>query len=228
MPDASPGLAERVEVAILSLVLAIATILVMLQPLLTSQFVRALVTAVNAEDLTGIGSEATLQAAESVRLFVVDADAPQLPVEISGEAAFDESATSHLEDVRGVVVPARWAALLFGLAAAVWVAIRARSHPGPGLIGRALRIAAWLLTAGAALCGIAGAVDFEGLFARFHGVFFAPGTWTFPPSALLIRVFPTPFWICAGATWAVLVLISAGIMFTIGRRLRFTGGTYGV
>ena len=37
-------------------------------------------------------------------------------------------------------------------------------------------------------------VDFNDFFVQFHGVFFAPGTWTFLFSDSFIRLFPERFW----------------------------------
>jgi len=66
------------------------------------------------------------------------------------------------------------------------------------------------------------------LFARFHGLFFAPGTWQFPDDALLIRVFPLRFWTASGAVWGLFVAVAAVSMICAARRIRFTAGNIGV
>jgi hypothetical protein len=45
---------------------------------------------------------------------------------------------------------------------------------------------------------------------------------------LLIRIFPLPFWIAAGALWGVLTLGAAGALVLAGRSDYFTASTDGV
>ena len=59
-------------------------------------------------------------------------------------------------------------------------------------------------------------LDFDTFFSAFHGLFFEPGTWTFPSDSVLIRLFPEAFWIAAGASWATLVLVAAA-GYQVGR-----------
>jgi uncharacterized membrane protein len=127
-----------------------------------------------------------------------------------------------------VLIPTRQATLVLVCALAAWALIRRRSHRGAALIGRALTASALVLLAGAGLGIAVGLFDFDAFFAWFHSLFFAAGTWTFPESALLIRVFPLPFWTSAGAAWGVLVVVCAGLLLVLGSRLRFTRGGYGV
>ncbi len=37
-------------------------------------------------------------------------------------------------------------------------------------------------------------IPFDALFASFHGIFFAPGTWVFPKDAVLLQIYPYEFW----------------------------------
>jgi len=196
--------------------------------LTTPGYVRALVRAVGSAQSTGLGENETLAAAEAVRRFVVDPDAPALPAMIDDVPAFDDAAVSHLVDVRNVVVPARW--LTVGLLGAVlaWALLRRRTSVGRRAVARASASAAALMIGGAVLALLVGVADFDAFFAWFHSLFFAEGTWTFPYEALLIRVFPLPFWITAAATWGALVLISSVGLCWFARRSRFTVGTYGV
>lgn len=224
---AERGLAplERFEVAIAALVLAVAIIGLTLLPLTSSLFVRTLVTAVDAEQLTGLGPEGTLQAAEAVRVFVLSEDAPDLPAQIAGRPAFDASAVQHLVDVRLVLVPARQLALIAALLGLGWLLL---SRARPRLLAAALAGAAWTLLGLVGLALLVGLTDFDAFFAWFHSLFFAPGTWQFPADALIIRIFPLGFWMTAAALWAGLVLASSGLLLTFVRRMRFTASTYGV
>lgn len=226
--DGASRIRARLEIALGAPVLAVLVLGVALLPVTTPQCVGALVKAVDSSRLTGIGEAETLQAAESVRLFVIDPDAPALPGSISGAAAFDEAAVSHLIDVRNILVPARW--LTFGLLvlAAGWALVRLRSEGGRCIVGGVARRGAWIIVVGAGLGVLVGLADFDALFTWFHGLFFEPGTWVFPESALLIRIFPLPFWTAAGALWGVCALMFAALLFVASRRLCFTRGTYGV
>lgn len=208
--------------------MAFALVGLTLQPLLAPPSVRALVIAVDAQSLAGIGRDATLEAAESVRRFVVDPGAPGLPAAIGGKPAFDESAISHLIDVRDIIIAARWATLALVMASALWIAVRAWTPRGRRVLEHALAASAGILLVGAGLVALVGMADFGALFTWFHGLFFEPGTWVFPSDALLIRVFPLPFWVFAGALWGSLVLLCATVLYILSRRLRFTRGTYGV
>lgn len=220
--------AERAEVIAASLALAIAALGLALCPVTTPACVRALVGVVGSSELTGLSEEGTFAAAEAVRIFVIDADAPALPATMEGMPAFDESAVSHLIDVRNVMIPARWLTLALLIGSAVWVGVRAQSVRGRRAVASGLRGAGAGLAAAAALAVLAGLLDFGAFFSWFHTLFFEAGTWTFPASALLIRVFPTEFWVSAAALWGALVLMCAASMFIAGRRLGFTPGNYGV
>lgn len=219
---------QRFEALIASAVLAVGALGLALLPVTSSVCVRALVTAVDSAAITGISEGATFDAAEAVRVFVLDPDAPPLPSTIESVPAFDDAAVSHLVDVRNVIVPARTLALVLGVLAAAWIAVRVRTATGRRIAGAGLRGAGVALGILAALAVLAGFLDFDSLFTWFHGLFFEAGTWMFPASALLIRVFPTPFWVSAGALWGVLVLMCGGVMLIAGRRLGFTQGNYSV
>lgn len=225
MSDGLRRAAEYLEVVVASALIAVTVIGLTVWPLLTPQYVQWRVAAGDSAELTGLGQEATLEAAEAVRLFVVDADAPRLPAEIDGEPAFDEAAVSHLIDVRDVIIGARRLTIALALACLVWVLVRVRSSRGRALVRSAFRSAAWFLVLGLAAATVVGLTSFGALFAWFHSLFFEAGTWTFPDNALLIRVFPLPFWTDAAGGWTLLVLISAGLLLIAGRRLRFTEGT---
>lgn len=219
---------RRAESAVAGAVIAIAVLGLALLPLISSPVVAGLVGAVGSAELTGLGSETTLEAAEAVRVFVLHADAPELPAKIAGRPAFDNAAVSHLIDVRRVLVPALWLATLLGVSAAVWCWWRLRTPGGRPVAGNGLRVAGRTLLLGAGLAVLVGVVDFDAFFTWFHGLFFEPGTWTFPYDSLLIQVFPLPFWMTASAMWGGLVLMSAVALIVNGRRLCFTRGTHGV
>ena len=219
---------QRVEAIAGALIIALAVIGVALLPLTTPAYVQAMVSAVDSAELTGLGAGRTLEVAEQVRDFVTSRSASPLPATVDGRPGFDAAAVSHLVDVRDVLVPARTAALSLALLACAWAVLRMRSRTGKSVTAFALALAGRLLLAGAALAIVAGLLDFGGLFARFHAIFFAAGTWVFPPDALLIQVFPLPFWGVSGVMWGVTVVGCAGLMLVASRRIRFTERNNGV
>ncbi|MHB8049816.1 MAG: lipoprotein intramolecular transacylase Lit [Coriobacteriia bacterium] len=220
--------ARLLEAGVAAVVIVLVVIGGSVSLLTTPPYVRLLVRAVNSAELTGLGEQTTLEVAEGVRRFVVDPGAPALPSTIDGTPAFNDAAVEHLVDVRDVMVPARWLTLSLFALTAVWTLVRRRTPSGRRTLAHASAAAATIMLGGAALAVAAGAFDFNALFAWFHSLFFAEGTWVFPYEALLIRVFPLPFWIAAGATWGALVLIAAAALCLFVRRLRFTAGAYGV
>lgn len=223
MPERS--LLRGVEIALAAAALFLAVLGLTLLPLTSPLYVRTMVRAVDAERLTGLGAEGTLEAAETVRRFVLDPNAPDLPERIGGQPAFDTAASSHLVDVRDVLVPARTLTLVAAALTAVWLCVRRKRHE---LIAPALRAAAAALLAGLALAAVVGLSDFDSFFTWFHGLFFAEGTWVFPVDALIIRVFPLPFWMASAGAWAVLVFMSCVLLFICAQQLRIHAQTNGV
>lgn len=213
---------RRLESGVAALLLAVTVLGLSLVPVASRPVVAGLVRAVDAHASIDLTERETLDAAEAVRWFVVDPDAPGLPATIAGRPAFDPSSVRHLKDVRDVLVPALRLSAGLGIALAVWALLRRRTAAGRRLVASACR-AAGLVLLGSALTGIAAAVvDFDGFFGWFHTLFFAEGTWVFPAEALLVRLFPIPFWIAAGLVWGAIVLACAIVLVATGRRSRFT------
>ena len=69
----------------------------------------------------------------------------------------------------------------------------------------------WLGLAVLVVLGLWGVIDFNGLFAAFHSLFFVDGTWTFNYDSLLISMYPIDFWMGMGAVW-VGSAISVGLL----------------
>lgn len=215
-------LLERAEAAVAAVVIAVALVGLGLLPLTTAPVVRGLVSIVHSERDTDLPPGLTNDLAEGVLRFVTDRDAPPLPERVADRAGFDASAVSHLIDVRNVLIPARALAAALAIASAAWLIVRRRSVRGRRIAGAACAGAGGLVLGVSGLVIIAGALDFDRLFAQFHSLFFEPGTWVFPSDALLIQVFPLRFWIVAGASWGALVLALSLAALVAGRRFTFT------
>jgi hypothetical protein len=215
MTPASRAVSVKAGVA-LALVALGAPLLLMLLPAYTA----ALVVHVDAPALADLDVAQTRARAEEVRAFVAGVPDATLPANLDdGRPAFDESATSHLDDVRVVLAGARVATLAAALAAAAWIAwaLRARRERE---LAFSLTVGAWSVAALVALAAVIAITDFDGFFAGFHALFFEAGTWQFPADALLIQLFPEPFWAISGAAWGTLALAGGLLLGILGRRVR--------
>lgn len=168
---------------------------------------------------SGLDERTALETAELVRRFVSESGPPALPVQVAGRPAFDPAAVAHLMDVRRVLNAAGVAAAAAWAVFALWCGVSVAT-------GRAERIGLVLRSGGlaaVAVCAVAfavGALDFERLFAAFHGLFFPAGTWTFPAGALLIQLFPESVWMALGLAWAALTAASGLVLAAASFPLR--------
>lgn len=201
------ALGRGIVVAVASLALGV-VLLGLPTMLLQLPAVTSTLVARYYDPAAGLPLPVALRTAEQVRAYTTSADAPSLPAEVGGRPAFDEAAASHLRDVRRVLEGARALTLASAalLAALLAFAVPARACRSIALV---LRTGALGTLALALAAGTWGALDFDGFFAAFHGVFFAAGTWTFPYGSLLIELFPEPLWAALGALWAAGVLAGA-------------------
>ena len=125
----------------------------------------------------------------------------------------------HLADCIPVFVTAQGSVIfcaIVALAGLIWLgAFRGKRALGLSLIlGGAIPIV--LL-----ICVIVWAlVDFNGLFAAMHSLFFSAGTWTFDYDSLLIRLFPEAFWAAMAGLWAATSLILCAASVALGRIIR--------
>ena len=129
-----------------------------------------------------------------------------------------DDALSHLRDCTPVFTTGRISTGVvgaFGIVGVIALALIAgRKRAGGALILGSLLVIAVIVSLGAWA-----ALDFEGLFAWMHSLFFAQGTWTFDANSLLIRLFPEAFWAAMAGLWVISTLIFAGICAFIGRIL---------
>lgn len=195
------------ESVIVGVALAVLALGIALLPLLTPAFTRALSARYSEYPNAASYAEASRQ------------------LVVSGEPAARETLltvmqpdeVSHLDDVAGVIAGARNATLGLALGAAAWMALCVRAGRRKA-IARGLTVGGLLTLGLLALAGVAGTTDFDALFVRFHGLFFANGTWTFPVDSALISLFPEPFWMVSGGAWALLT-VGVGLLYTVSGRV---------
>ena len=128
-------------------------------------------------------------------------------------------AISHLDNVYRVASMAKPALVIVAvlcIAGLAHVAVRI----GRRALGRTLIAGGGLVLAAFCALGAWAAIDFDGLFAAFHSLFFQAGTWTFPYDSLLITLYPTAFWMGMGGIWLAVTCIASIICIIVGRLLR--------
>ena len=141
-----------------------------------------------------------------------EADTPYAGASAEELAAADEQYTltpdaiSHLDDVNDVVNRAMPALLACAVLAGFCLLCSIYMF-GPRSIGQPFAFAGGLVVALFVLFGIWAIADFNGLFAVFHSLFFAEGTWVFSPDSLLICMYPQDFWMGMGFTWLAVSMI---------------------
>lgn len=198
--------------------LALLVVGLSLQLLLLPAYTRVVVSRVGSAGLAGLDPQRTLELAEEVRAYVTTPDPPALPAIVDGRPGFDERQTPHLDDVRAVMIPATWLTWALAAGAVVWCAAAWRSYAARSALRRAVFGAGVGLLVAVPLLGVAGLADFDALFARFHALFFAAGTWQFYADDLIIQLFPEAFWAVSGLVWGLLIAVTAGAM-TLAARL---------
>lgn len=209
-------MAIRLRRGLIALASILVALGVALSVVLMPWFTEFVAPVSGAADLTGYPPERVRELALSVRDFVSRPDAPALPPTLDDRPAFGAAEVDHLVDVRRVLAGARIATVIATFALA---ALAAESVAAGRLrdVSRGMRTGGRVILAVCAVALLAGAVDFDSLFAALHSVFFKAGTWTFPANALMIRLFPLRFWVAAGATWGAFTVLAALVLILAGR-----------
>ena len=159
------------------------------------------------------GEAGAAAAADGTALETMDALA-----KVSDRYALDADAVSHLEDCNGLITGLSSYLGMIGLAALI-IALVLGFRKQFAALAFMLRMGPALLLAVLVVLGLWGLVDFNGLFAAFHSLFFVEGTWTFNYDSLLISMYPIDFWMGMGAVWVGsaigvgLLCFAAGCLF---------------
>lgn len=138
---------------------------------------------------------------------------------VSDRYALDADAVSHLEDCNGLITGLSSYLGMIGIAALI-IALVLGFRKQFAALAFMLRMGPALLLVMLIILGLWGVVDFNGLFAAFHSLFFVDGTWTFNYDSLLISMYPLDFWMGMGAVWigsaigVGLLCFAAGCLFS--------------
>jgi integral membrane protein (TIGR01906 family) len=207
------------EVAVAAIAWALLVIGSAVMALTVPVYTSALTQALGVPRTAGLSYADVVRLSGQVRALVADSDYDPLPASWRGAPAFDAGAVSHLLDVRAVIALARLTTGILALVLATYVAFCVGKRRFAELAG-GMRAGAVAAGAFVVLAALAATVDFESFFTAFHGLFFAAGTWTFPADSLLIRLFPERFWMAAGASWAGLIALGAGVLLVAAALVR--------
>lgn len=138
---------------------------------------------------------------------------------VSDRYALDADAVSHLEDCNELITGLSSYLGMIGVAALI-IALVLGFRKQFAALAFMLRMGPALLLVVLVVLGLWGVIDFNGLFAVFHSLFFVDGTWTFNYDSLLISMYPLDFWMGMGAVWigsaigVGLLCFAAGCLFS--------------
>lgn len=130
---------------------------------------------------------------------------------------FTSNELRHLEDVKRIIT-AIFILAVICIMSLIAALLAAKSRPPLRRQVRAgLQRGACLTLAAIAMMAVVAAAAWDSAFDRFHEIFFAPGTWRFPFSDSLIRLYPEQLFIdaslviggfCAAGAIVILLLAS--------------------
>lgn len=135
-----------------------------------------------------------------------------------GGALYNADELRHMRDVKTVTQIAFGGALAGGiLAIGAGVYLLRRNAER---LRRALFFGALLTLAMVAAIIIVAVVNWEFFFVTFHQLFFQSGTWYFPTSDTLIRLFPEQFWFDAALVIGGITVLTALVVLGITWRIK--------
>ena len=134
-------------------------------------------------------------------------------------AMFGVSELSHMEDVKLFTTGVFGFALAVLLSAAMLIATSRRNYVFRASIIRGLREGGMVTLALLTTTITMAAVAWDRLFDTFHELFFAVGTWRFPFSATLIRLYPERLFLDAALAIGLIMALSAVLVLIIIGRL---------
>ena len=143
---------------------------------------------------------------------------PDFDVAVAGAPVLNDRERGHMRDVRGVFIGFFTIALVLAVVAGAVIARRRGADRKR--TWRTVRTGALALIATLVVGGVISLVAFDVLFATFHSIFFAGGSYTFDPATeRLVQLFPFQFWqetaIAVGAV--CIALAGAVVVIATGR-----------
>ncbi len=133
---------------------------------------------------------------------------------------FSQAALAHMEDVKKLTTMAFAFALGLAIAAGAMVLMTWRSLAYRRAILRGVYLGSMLTLATLATLAVIAAAAWDRAFDVFHEFFFAAGTWRFPFSDTLIRLYPERLFVDA----AIVIIISLTLPCLLALYLCAPGG----
>lgn len=143
----------------------------------------------------------------------------QVTVDSRPRPLLNEREIVHMEDVQALVRRFLDLQLLAAAVIAVRLVVAAFVDRSPAPVGREALWGAGVMVSVVVLVGVLAAIDFPGLWLRFHYIAFRNDLWLLDPTRdYLIMLFPEPFWYAAtirlaGATAAATLLVAVAGFF---------------
>ena len=131
---------------------------------------------------------------------------------------FNSNELRHLEDVKQIVT------IIFSLAAICGIVIAAVAIAAPSRLGLqpevrlGLRAGARVTLAAILALAVVAVAAWDSAFDRFHELFFAAGTWRFPYSDSLIRLYPEQLFVDAAFAIGGLCALGAVVILLLTSR----------
>lgn len=172
-----------------------------------------------ASTFSSAGSLAATNDAELRTLLPTEEHATEIIAAADESTVLDAEAISHLDDVFAVVMRAE-PIVLGAFCVGVLCAVGVCCSLGRRAFGGVLMAAGAVTLVAFAALGVTAAVNFDGLFAAFHGLFFSQGSWVFDADSLLITMYPEPFWVGMGAVWLGATALASVASLAVGTALR--------
>jgi integral membrane protein (TIGR01906 family) len=132
-----------------------------------------------------------------------------------GTGLYNANELRHMRDVKAVTQFAFSGAVVVGIIAII--AALYLQHSTQGGLRRALFYGALFTLALVATIIVLAVVNWEFFFVTFHQLFFQSGTWYFPTSDTLIRLFPEQFWFDAALVIGAITVLASLVVLGITR-----------
>ncbi|MFT4246356.1 MAG: TIGR01906 family membrane protein [Micrococcaceae bacterium] len=132
---------------------------------------------------------------------------------------FTPNEVSHMVDVKALLSAVSIGAIAFFIIASILGLLLFRGHNKGGMRKGLFNGSIFTIVL-MALVGFLARANWSGFFNNFHQLLFPKGNWQFPESTTLIRLFPSQFWVDAGAAAIALTIFFAVILMILARPRR--------
>lgn len=177
----------------------------------------------NVAETTGLDDQQLQRIADAfVAYFQGPSGQIQMQVTAFGQPRllFNDREVAHMEDVQALIQFFLRMQVIAAAVVAVRILVAVFLDRGVVNLGRDMLISTALMVALVVLVGIASAIDFDGLWTRFHQIAFRNDLWLLDPTRdYLIMLFPEPFWYTATIRMATTIAVQTLLVALVGGAL---------